>query len=317
MIEMGILLPGNFKNYKRSRKQGFQKQSNSYQQQRWQRRRSGDKQRSQHQRNRQPQRWQRPNNRKQGWQGPGQYQVQQQKGMRQRQVLRRFDRNSDGKISKQEFPGNSRFFDRIDSDKNGCLTIQEIYKLRSMLSQQGGTRPRQQRGKQQGGIRQEGSQQQGWQRPENNQQKVRSQGNWNQKRGNIQNQAIQKFDKDRDGRISKNEFPNPVVFNIIDTNKDGYFTIKEMRKIINKFSKQKGINQQKNKWQQQFNTQQNGKNKKLNFRKLDKNRNGKISKDEFSNPTLFDIIDKNENGYLTRSEFRAFYKSSKKKYKRK
>ena len=53
----------------------------------------------------------------------------------------RMDANGDGKISREEFPGPTNFFDQFDADKNGFLTPPEMEAMRRARMQQGARRP--------------------------------------------------------------------------------------------------------------------------------------------------------------------------------
>lgn len=93
-----------------------------------------------------------------------------------------------------------------------------------------------------------------------------------------------KIDKNKDGKISQKEYLEAVTatFNKYDLNKDGFLTKDEIRSI-----------------------------KKLEVEKfikdVDKNRDGKISKQEFIDAAQkkFLQMDKNKDGYIDKKEWNA------------
>ena len=88
---------------------------------------------------------------------------------------------------------------------------------------------------------------------------------------------IQHFDKDGDGKVSKQEFPGPDAhFSRLDQNGDGY--VDESEKPT-------------------------GPPKGNLIQDFDKDGDGKLSKEEFPGPDdHFDRFDKNSDGYLDESE---------------
>ena len=101
---------------------------------------------------------------------------------------------------------------------------------------------------------------------------------------------IQNFDKNDDGKVSKEEFPGPdKVFELHDKNQDGYIDEGEAPKGPPPGDKKGGGDFKKGSG---------------NFiQNFDKNDDGQVSKEEFPGPDkVFELHDKNQDGYIDASE---------------
>ena len=98
-----------------------------------------------------------------------------------------------------------------------------------------------------------------------------------------QSNFVNKYDKDENGKLSKDEFPgSDKAFNDLDKNQDGYLDENEARKA----RKQKSM-----------------KEKKGYLNKHDENGDGKLSKDEFpGSDKAFGKLDQNQDGYIDKGE---------------
>jgi Ca2+-binding EF-hand superfamily protein len=166
-----------------------------------------------------------------------------QMGERGSGYIQRFDKNQDGKLSQEEYPGPASAFQRLDSNSDGFIDANEAP----------GTKPL------------------------NQPQKIdRASG------------YIKNFDKDKDGKLSKEEYPgSESAFKRADKNSDGFIDQTEAQTHssmpqIQPQKEKRGIGYIKN---------------------FDKDRDGKLSKEEYpGSESAFKRADKNGDGYIDETE---------------
>jgi Ca2+-binding EF-hand superfamily protein len=143
-------------------------------------------------------------------------------------MLKQFDENKDGKISKQEaIDGVDKIFAVVDKNNDGSLTPGEIREYRQ--AQFKAWRDAQKDAKKDGGDDQQMSQNDGKGQP--HQAKWRGH-RWGKRHGGDTMLAalMRRVDKDENGQISKQEADDATsrFFDRMDTNKDGFISIDDM-----------------------------------------------------------------------------------------
>ncbi len=104
---------------------------------------------------------------------------------------------------------------------------------------------------------------------------------------------LKAMDKDGDGKVSRSEFTGPAPrFTQMDTDKDGQITMKEARLAMPAAQPAAPSN---------TNAEAAGP-MAARIKAMDKDGDGKISKDEFPRPNAFDRLDVNNDGFLTPDE---------------
>jgi Ca2+-binding EF-hand superfamily protein len=188
------------------------------------------------------------------------------------EVIKRFDKNGDGKLSKDELPAIfGKAFDAADKNGDGKLDRAGVAAMQTLLRNvfAAGNQPKTPPAK------------------------------------DIEkfiDGLLKQFDKDGDGKISRKEATGPFLadnFDQLDLNKDGFLDRKELRAMAERMqANQKG------------NTPKTGFGGPMyDFDALDKNVDGRLTKEELKGTPLYDRfaeIDTDKNGQIDRREFEAF-----------
>ncbi|MBT4692629.1 MAG: hypothetical protein HOB73_04730, partial [Planctomycetaceae bacterium] len=219
--------------------------------------------------------------------------------------IKGFDQNNDGKITKDEMPERMQaMIERLDTNKDGAIDNKELAALKDRLAQGGqGQRPQGQQGQRPQG-------QQG-QRPQFNPADIIK--------------RIKESDKNKDGKITKDELPEQMqrMFPRIDTNQDGAIDREELA-VMEQRMAQRGQPGQRPEGQPGQRPQgqpgqrpegqpgqrpqgQQGQGRGLPplpvLQALDTNQDGEISGDEIANAVkALKSLDKDGNGKLTMEE---------------
>ena len=227
--------------------------------------------------------------------------------------IKGFDQNNDGKITKDEMPERMQaMIERLDTNKDGAIDNKELAALKDRLAQ--------------GGQGQQGQRPQG-QRPEG------QQGQRPQFNPADMIKRIKESDKNKDGKITKDEFPEQMqrMFPRIDTNQDGAIDREELA-VMEQRMAQRGQGGQRPQGQPGQNPAgqrpqaqpgqrpegqpgqrpqgqqgQQGQGRGLPplpvLQALDTNQDGEISGDEIANAVkALKSLDKDGNGKLTMEE---------------
>ena len=101
--------------------------------------------------------------------------------------------------------------------------------------------------------------------------------------------AFQKYDADQDGKVTPAELTQTSIFKRYDLNGDGHITLEETRSVMDgsetSSSMPTDLNQGRKLWQ-----------------RLDQNKDGKLTRDEVPQSTVFARFDLNNDGVITQEE---------------
>jgi Ca2+-binding EF-hand superfamily protein len=192
--------------------------------------------------------------------------------------IKRFDKNKDGVLSKNELPpALANIFDKFDTDGDGKLDKKEVELMLQALRKR---------------FNQEEK------KPANNNPQV----------DKVVARLLEQMDTNKDGKISRAEAKGRIaeLFDQLDTNKDGFLDKNELRRAAMRFLAAQGA-QGKNGGQPPQPARILG----PEFDDLDKNADGRLTKDELRGTPFadyFDEIDTNKDGKIDRKEFAAYLK---------
>jgi Ca2+-binding EF-hand superfamily protein len=184
------------------------------------------------------------------------------------QFLKRFDRNKDGFVTKDEVPPwLAKIFARFDTDKDGKLDRKEIAGLLQVMRRRFGA----------------------------------AQGPNPRQVERLVNNILRRMDTDKDGRISRKEARNRVAkfFTMFDTNKDGYLDREELRNMVRRFlANRRGGQGGPGAQGPDFDALDKNADGRLTREELKGTRFAAV----------FDEIDTNKDGKIDRKEFEAYLK---------
>jgi Ca2+-binding EF-hand superfamily protein len=193
-----------------------------------------------------------------------------------RQIAQRFlgyDMNNDTRVAASEWPGDRRLFDRLDTNNDGYLTMQEY-------AQGAGFR-----------LDSQGGAPYAFANIDNNRDGWITRNEWN-----LGSNDFNRLDVNRDNRISRFEFENdtasyqdtrsPGQFVNLDANRDGWISRGEWRTSAAEFNR--------------FDTNNDNRISRFEFENV-----ASYSDDDLSTFDRFVTVDLNHDGWLSRSEWRG------------
>ncbi len=192
--------------------------------------------------------------------------------------IKKFDKNKDGFLSKDELPPALRsVFDKFDTDGDGKLDRKEVEQMLQVLRKRFGQEEK---------------------KPAVNSQQV----------DKVVARLLEQMDTNKDGKISRAEAKGRIaeLFDQLDTNKDGFLDKNELRQAAMRFLAAQAAQGGKG-----APPPRPAAITGPEFDDLDKNADGRLTKDELQGTPFaehFDEIDTNKDGKMDRKEFEASLK---------
>ena len=204
-----------------------------------------------------------------------------------RERLRAMDTNQDGKVSKEEWQGNEKLFERLDRNGDGVLDAQD-------RPGQGPGTPGQERPRGAGRPAEGGDAP----APEALVERIKAQAA----------EHFRQLDKDGDGKLSGEEIPNPALLQAADTDKDGSVCLEEMQAALLKRHRARAGAGAPPEGPRPRGPRINA----GTLKRWDSDGDGKVSADEFpGGAEAFKHLDSDGDGYLTEADVKALKKARK------
>jgi Ca2+-binding EF-hand superfamily protein len=207
--------------------------------------------------------------------------IQQLLSLNAEQFIRRFDKNRDGYLSKNELPpGLATNFDKFDTNEDGKLDQKEVDQMLQILRRRFNVNS--------------GKPANGTAKPADLDKMVA--------------RMLERMDTNKDGKISRDEAQGPLAkfFDEFDQNKDGFLDKTELRRAAARFQAQNSQTSPT-----KGNDEKPPAPKFPDFDALDRNADGRLTRAEVAGTPIagiFDEIDTNKDGKIDRQEFEAYYK---------
>lgn len=197
--------------------------------------------------------------------------------------IKRFDRNKDGYLSKNELPPRmANGFDRWDANADGKLNKEEVEQMLQMLRRRLGV---------------------------GSKDKPKSADV-----DRVVARLLGRMDTNKDGKLSRDEAKGPIAqnFDRLDANKDGFLDKEELRVAAKRFVEANGGKKPAVGGRPRKNNDgpANVGQAAPNFDALDQNADGRLTREELKGTALADKfaeIDTNKDGKIDRKEFDAYF----------